>query len=287
LSLESSSCAHCPQVDRQLIDRRGFLTSASVLSLGVFMAGCGDGIISGPELVPDAIPEPFRVDPATIPALATIGGRTVVVSGSAAPVMVERIGAAQFRALSLVCPHRGTIVDVTATGLRCPNHAARFANDGTWLDGQPTANLAALDVRQNADGSLTVGGAITPPVLGLDRSAVVFLATRTGNSPSAQTVAIANLGGGVLSGLSVSLTYGPGQRTGWLSLALSQGSAPATLTLTAQLGTLPVGTYAATVTVAMTLSSSKRHRDGQKGESASAFGPLCADRERLGNEGWH
>ena len=250
LSLESSSCAHCPQVDRQPLDRRGFLTSASVLSLGVFMAGCGDGIISGPELVPDAIPEPFRVDPATIPALATIGGRTVVVSGSAAPVMVERIGAAQFRALSLVCPHRGTIVDVTATGLRCPNHAARFANDGTWLDGQPTANLAALDVRQNADGSLTVGGAITPPVLGLDRSAVVFLATRTGTSPSAQTVAIANLGGGVLSGLSVSLTYGPGQRTGWLSLALSQGSAPATLTLTAQLGTLPVGTYAATVTVA-------------------------------------
>ncbi len=243
-SSESSSCGGCHRVDR-----RGFLASASVLSLGVLISGCGDGIISAPDQVLDAIPAPFRFDPATIPELASIGGRTVVVSGTSAPVMVERVGTAQFRALSLVCPHRGSIVNVTTNGLRCPNHEAVFANDGTWLGGQPTASLAALDVRQNSDGSLTIGGTLTPPVLGLDRNAVVFLTTPTGSVPAAQTVAIANVGGGILSGLAVTLTYGPGQRTGWLSLALSQASAPSSLILSAQRGTLPIGNYTATVSI--------------------------------------
>ncbi|WP_411279901.1 Rieske (2Fe-2S) protein [Gemmatimonas sp.] len=242
--LEPSSCSSCHR-----IDRRGFLASASVLSLGVIISGCGDGVLSGPEQVLDAIPAPFRLDPATVPELTAVGGRTVVVSGTSAPVMVERLGSAQFRAVSLVCPHRGSIVDVTSTGLRCPNHQAVFANDGTWLGGQPTAGLTALDVRQNSDGSLTIGGALTPPVLSLDRNTAVFLTALTGSAPAAQTIAIANGGGGVLSGLAIALTYGSGQRTGWLSLALSQATAPCTLTLSAQRGTLPIGNYTAMVSI--------------------------------------
>ena len=243
-SSEPSPCGGCHR-----LDRRQFLASASVLSLGALVSGCGDGVISGPEQLPDAIPAPFRLDPAAIPELAQIGGRTVVVSGTSAPVLVERIGTAQFRALSLVCPHRGTIVEVASDRLRCPNHEAVFANDGTWLSGQPTAGLTALDVRRNSDGSLMIGGALTPPLLGLDRSAVVFVTTLTGAAPAAQTVAIANDGGGILSGLTVALAYGSGQRTGWLSLSLSQASAPSVLTLSAQRGTLPVGTYTATVSI--------------------------------------
>jgi nitrite reductase/ring-hydroxylating ferredoxin subunit len=243
-SSEPSPCGGCHH-----LDRRQFLASASVLSLGVLVSGCGDGIISAPGQVPDAVPPPFRLDPNTVPELASIGGRSVVVSGTSAPVLVERVGTAQFRALSLVCPHRGTIVDVAARGLRCPNHEAVFANDGTWLGGQPTAGLTALDVRRNSDGSLMIGGTLTPPVLGLDRNTVVFLTTITGSAPAAQTVAISNDGGGILSGLAVTLAYGPGQRTGWLSLVLSQASAPSTLTLSAQRGTLPVGTYTATVSI--------------------------------------
>ena len=248
-SVSASVSASAPCGGCHRVDRRGFLASASVLSLGALLAGCGDGIISGPEEVLDAIPAPFRLDPATIPELASLGGRTVVVSGTSAPVLVERLGTAQFRALSLVCPHRGTIVNLTSSGLRCPNHEAVFANDGTWLGGQPTAGLTALDVRQNADGSLTIGGALTPPVLSLDRNAVVFLTTLTGSAPAAQTVAMANSGGGVLGGLAISLAYGPGQRNGWLSLSLSAAAAPATLTLSAQRGSLPIGTYTATVSI--------------------------------------
>ncbi len=243
-SSEPSLCGGCHR-----LDRRQFLASASVLSLGALVSGCGDGIISAPEQVLDAVPAPFRFDPATVPELAPIGGRTVVVSGTSAPVLVERVGSSQFRALSLVCPHRGSIVEVASSGLRCPNHQAVFANDGTWLSGQPTAGLTALDVRRNSDGSLMIGGTLTPPVLSLNRSAVVFLTTLAGAAPAPQTVAIANDGGGMLGGLAVSLAYTSGQRTGWLSLALSQASAPAVLTLSAQRGTLPIGTYSATVTI--------------------------------------
>lgn len=238
------SCSGCGH-----LDRRQFLASASVLSLGALVAGCGDGIISGPEQIPTSIPQPFRIDPATIPELAPVGGRTVVVSGASTPVLVERVGSQQFRALSLVCPHRGSIVNVAPDGLRCPNHDARFANDGTWLSGQPTTDLTPLDVRRNADGSLLVGGALTPAVLGLDRTSVVFVTTPTGNAPTPQTVAISNGGGGVLGNLAVSLAYGANQRTGWLAIALSDAAAPATLTLTALRGALPVGNYTATVTV--------------------------------------
>ncbi len=220
-----------------------------MLSLGMLITGCGDGIISGPETLPEYIPAPFRIDPATLPELASIGGRAVVVSGSATPVLVERIGAQQFRALSLVCPHRGSIVNVAADGLRCPNHDAYFATDGTWLGGQPTSGLTPLDVRINADGSLTVGGALTPPALALDHDSVVFLTSLSSPDAPTQTVALTNAGGGQLSGLSVSLAYGANQRTGWLSLALSQATAPATLTLTAVRGTLPVGNYTATISV--------------------------------------
>lgn len=242
----SAPCSGCH------VDRRQFLASASVLSLGVLVTGCGDGVISAPERLRDTIPAPFRFDPATAPALAQVGGRTVVVSGTSTPVVVERLGARQFRALSLVCPHRGSIVNVEATGLRCPNHDARFANDGAWTGGQPTSDLTPLDVRVNADGSLTIGGALTPPALALERASVVFLASATGPNPAPQVVALSNAGGGVLSGISVVLAYGANQRTGWLSLALSQATAPATLTMAAQRGTLPVGNYTATVTVSGT-----------------------------------
>jgi len=243
-SSEPSPCGGCHR-----LDRRQFLASASVLSLGALVSGCGDGIISAPEQVLDTVPAPFRFDPATVPELAPIGGRTVVVSGTSAPVLVERVGSAQFRALSLVCPHRGTIVEVASSGLRCPNHHAVFANDGTWLSGQPTAGLTALDVRRNSDGSLMIGGTLTPPVLSINRSAVVFLTTLAGTAPAPQTVAISNDGGGMLGGLAVSLSYTSGQRTGWLSLSLSEASAPAVLTLSAQRGSLPIGTYSATVTI--------------------------------------
>ncbi len=86
-------------------------------------------------------------------------------------------------------------------------------------------------------------------VIGLSTPSVSFSATAGQASPAAQTVQVTNTGQGRLTGLSGVVTYAAGQPTGWLTAALSGTTAPATLTLTANPGELPAGTYNATVTI--------------------------------------
>ncbi|MBL0939931.1 MAG: Rieske 2Fe-2S domain-containing protein [Gemmatimonadaceae bacterium] len=241
----TSACAGCAGVDR-----RHFLASASWLSLGALAAtACGDGVFSGPETLPVFPTENFTVDPRTITELSQVGGRTVLSFGEYAPIYLERIGNAQYRALSLACPHKGSIVSVGSAGFTCPNHGARFDGEGTWIGGQETASLAPLGVKVNVDGTLTIGGAPLPPALSLSTNAVSFTTALGGAQPAAQFLTVDNTGGGVLSGLQVSLAYAQNQRTGWLAVSLEQANTPARLTLTAQRGTLPAGSYNATVTV--------------------------------------
>jgi Rieske Fe-S protein len=241
----ASSCAGCAR-----LDRRGFLQSASLLSLGALVtAACGDGVISGPSLFPLVPDTPVRFDPRQVTALQTVGGRVVVTNGFSSPVLVERISASQYRALSLVCPHRGTVVNVEADGFFCPNHEARFAADGTWIGGQSTASLPPLNVTTNTDGTLNIGGVPSPASIALSTRAAVFTTTVTGAAMAPQTVSVTNAGGGLLTGLQLALTYGANERSGWLAVQIDQTTAPATITLTATRGTLPAGTYSARVDV--------------------------------------
>lgn len=240
----SADCAGCAR-----LDRRQFLASASALSLGVLATACGDGVIGGPETIPPFPDTPFTVDPRQLTALQTVGGRSVVQQGVTAPVLLER-SAGGYRAWSLACPHRGTIVSVERDGFRCPNHGAVFDADGVWKSGQATSDLQAVGVRVNADGTLSVGGQPVPPVLALSATSLTFTAITTSTAdPAAQTVNVTNTGGGALTGLTATVAYTAGQPTGWLTASLSATTGPAILTLSARRGTVAVGTYAATVTV--------------------------------------
>ena len=244
-----AACSACSR-SAQGVDRRQFLTSASLLSVGGLLAACGDGVLSGPDAFPDFPATAVPLDPRTIPALQQDGGRVVVSQGLASPVLVERINATTYRGISLVCPHRGTIVDVQSGGFVCPNHRATFDLDGTWTGGQPTVDLPPVAVRRNVDGTLSIGGTPPPAAVSLSAASATFSTTLTSTSPPAnQTVAVVNAGGGILKGLQVTLAYAPNQRGGWLSVRLDSDSAPATLTLSAQRGTLPAGEYTATVSV--------------------------------------
>lgn len=217
--------------------------------MGALATACGDGVISGPAERPPFPSTPFTLNPATVPGLQQVGGRVVVTSGVESPVLVERIGTGQFRALSMVCPHQGTIIEIASTGYKCPNHEARFAADGKWTGGQPTADMSELNVLTNADGSITVGGAPLPPTLSLSASSAVLSTALGGVASAATTVNVLNSGGSTLAGLQVSLVYRASQPGGWLAVSLNQSAAPATLALTGQRGTLAAGTYNATVTV--------------------------------------
>jgi Rieske Fe-S protein len=244
-----AGCAGCAHVDR-----RTFLGAASVLSLGAFLGACGDGVIDGPESPLDLLRDPVRLDLAQYPALQSVGGRALITPAGRAPVVVETVGVREYRAVSLICPHRGTVVDLTNDGFVCPNHGARFSRGGTWRGGQATVDLTP--------GALRVGGGVarpTPPTLEVSRTTVSFTATVGGGTPAAQTIALTNSGSGTVSGLSVALTYAANQPSGWLGTQLSSLSAttnnPASLTCTINRGSLGPGTYSATVTVSGTNTS--------------------------------
>ena len=97
----------------------------------------------------------------------------------------------------------------------------------------------------NANASTQSG--VGSPSIGLSPTSLSFSAIQGGASPSAKTVSVTNIGSGTLSGLSASIGYSNG--SGWLSASLNSATAPATLTVTPNTGSLTAGTYNATVSV--------------------------------------
>lgn len=88
-----------------------------------------------------------------------------------------------------------------------------------------------------------------PAVLSVSSSTLTF-GSPSGGSPAPRTLDVTNAGTGVLTGLGATVAYAAGQPTGWLAVALDRTSAAAVLTATATSGSLPVGSYDATITVA-------------------------------------
>ena len=104
---------------------------------------------------------------------------------------------------------------------------------------QPGVAPASIPVR------LTIGPA--PPALVL-RPADVRLSVPVGSS-TRTSVQVDNTGGGVITGLGKSVSYGPGQSTGWLLATFSGTSTPTVLNLDASAASLAIGTYNASVEV--------------------------------------
>lgn len=119
------------------LDRRGFFEQSVRLgALALLVGACRDlGSITGP-----AAGEEVLVTLADYPALAEEGG-VALIAGLYPPVALANEGSGTYAALSLVCPHQGSVVRWTGSQFVCPNHGARFALDGHWTGGQPTSNL--------------------------------------------------------------------------------------------------------------------------------------------------
>ena len=221
-----------------------------MLSLGALLASCGDGVFDGPEATLTILQNPISIDPRLYPELQVVGGQLVVSPAGSAPMLIETIGTRQYRVLSLVCPHRGSIVGRTAEGFTCPNHGAQFNANGHWVGGQSTVDLSPVAFSVGADGVLLVGGIVappSPPALAISQNTVAFSAAVGGAVPASQVIQITNTGGGTLTGISMAITYGANQSTGWLAATLSNLSAPSTLTLSVARGSLGAGTYSATI----------------------------------------
>jgi hypothetical protein len=113
-----------------------------------------------------------------------------------------------------------------------------------------------------ASGALTATGVldvVPRPAIGFSTDSVGFSATASGPNPAPDTVGVTNAGGGSLAGLAVgTIGYGPGA-SGWLTATLTRTTAPDTLVLTAQTGSLAAGTYSATVPVTAVNATNSPH----------------------------
>ncbi|GJG89472.1 hypothetical protein tb265_46530 [Gemmatimonadetes bacterium T265] len=155
-------CGGCPlaPADAGPADpgRRAFLSQAALAAAyataAAALAACGaggDGPTSPGSITPTAL------SVASYASLGAVGGvTTLTISG--VPIVVVRTGASSFLALSRVCPHQGTTVNVVSGGFYCPNHGAQFNTTGTWTGGQRASNLTSYPTSYDATtGTLTIG----------------------------------------------------------------------------------------------------------------------------------
>ncbi|MDD5674308.1 MAG: hypothetical protein PHC61_09100, partial [Chitinivibrionales bacterium] len=96
-------------------------------------------------------------------------------------------------------------------------------------------------------GDFWVGSASQNTAMAFNPSQLSFAATKGSSSPAAQTVQITNSGNGTLNTVTTSINYTSG--SGWLAVSKSGAGNAQTLTNTVTLGSLAIGTYAATVKV--------------------------------------
>lgn len=138
------TCAAC-------ISRRSFVAkSAGLAAVAAFFAACGEG---------GGITDPVgatQVKVSNYPGLATLN-KLVLIDGQRA---AKRTGPDTFAAYSRSCTHEGTAVNVVGQGasFECPNHGARFNNNGQVTLGPAERNLTVLTTSYDAaTDMLTIG----------------------------------------------------------------------------------------------------------------------------------
>jgi hypothetical protein len=211
----------------------GDLAEAGTATVTVFNPAPGGGVSGGVEFTiseaesPNPTPTITAISPSSV--LAGSGPVVLVVSGTQyVPGAVVRWNGA--------------------------NRATEFVNTG-----ELRATIMSADLGSPGVVAVTVlnplpGGGESAPRsftitnIVLSSDSVAFAGIPGGGDPPPDSVAI-TAGSGPLSGLAVSIAYGAGQPTGWLSATLSSTTAPAMLLLQVNPGTLPTGTYTAVVTI--------------------------------------
>ena len=215
--------------------------------------------------------------PQTIAVAYTVQNPPTIALSSASASFTAQQGGANPAAQNLTVSNTGAAPLAPLTGLQ-----ATVSAGATWLAATLNTSTAPATLTLSATtGALTAGTynatvsisssaagvtnspqsvAVTfvvappPPAIGLSAGSLSFNAARNTGLPSAQNVSVTNVGGGTLSGLAASVTYGT--TTGWLgNVSFNTTTAPATLSVQPSTDNLPQGTYTATVDVTGTGAS--------------------------------
>jgi cytochrome b6-f complex iron-sulfur subunit len=137
------------------VTRRNFLAASTLAAVVAVLDACSNAL--GIDGFNGSYGGPFTVKLSSFAALASVNGVARVDGGSGAPTALVRTGTSSFVALSMVCTHQGSTINITSGGFTCPNHGARFSTTGGWVGGQPTSGLQAYATTYDATtGTVTV-----------------------------------------------------------------------------------------------------------------------------------
>ena len=143
------------------------------------------------------------------------------------------------------------VFNVTVNGTQVLTNFDIVAQAGYWkaIDKQFPVTVSNGSVQIGVHGVVSVGVvnaiAVVPlatPALQLSSNNLNFTAIVGGSNPAAQPVTIGNAGAGTLSWTATNTQS-------WLTLSAPSGTAPSTLSVTAAVGVLAIGSYNDTVTV--------------------------------------
>lgn len=130
------------------VSRRAFLAeSAALAAVAALFAGCSTESFVDPTGT-------VSVKVSDFPGLATTNQIVLIDGGRAA----KRTGPSTFTAWSRACTHEGTRVNLSGSGFLCPNHGARFDNNGSVTAGPAPRALGTLPTSyDSATDTLTIG----------------------------------------------------------------------------------------------------------------------------------
>jgi cytochrome b6-f complex iron-sulfur subunit len=137
------------------LDRRDFLTSATLASVAAILAACSGSGLTATDITPG--PSSITVKLSDFPSLGVVGGIAAVGTVNVSPVAIVRTAQSSYVALSRICTHQTCVIDLVSNGFSCPCHGSRFNSQGNVTQGPATRPLARLSAVISADGtSLTV-----------------------------------------------------------------------------------------------------------------------------------
>lgn len=116
--------------------------------------------------------------------------------------------------------------------------------------GEYTATVKLTAPGVAADSVTVTTRVVTNASIGLNAAKICFTTSFGDATPRRDDVRVTSVDGSVIDGLTAVIVYDAGQPTGWLETSFDHTTAPARLWLRGTPGTLPVGTYHATVQVA-------------------------------------
>jgi cytochrome b6-f complex iron-sulfur subunit len=148
-----AACANCSAARAAGVDRRTFLSAATLAAVATILQACG---AAGADFFTGPSGGSLTVKLADFPALSSTGGIARVDNGNGAPTALVRTGASSFLGVTMVCTHQGATIGIDGAGFRCPNHGAMFSSTGVWQGGQQTSSLRTFTATFDGVNTVTI-----------------------------------------------------------------------------------------------------------------------------------